>query len=311
MKLYRVEDIDLETSQTTSYDAAIFASGYESRATHLATALKGKLDCNTHVLGYTDYSDNHQRKMSDTFFSTHFSSEFHSEQRKSQQTIYSILDRVRNSSTSNLHLLVDYSSMSTSWYAALLSWCSNTSFDRDVTIDFFYSLAEYMPEHPRLELQSVAAIPGFEGMPYTLAMSTAIVGLGFDGWSATAVVEELEPEVLIAIYADPGAHDEYSQRARDANKAILEDADQVFPLPIRSVRIVFQAIAELISEFIHESDVSIVPLGPKPHRLGMLLAAQRFRDCTVLRIHGDEHGIDERKAAGAIIGTRVSYSGTP
>ncbi len=306
--LFRVSDLSPEQMRDERYDLIVVASGYERRATYVVKWLKHRASRKTIVLGFNEATEHPERVSNDSYYRRLPASQSVSLSANDDGPLYDALRRLGDDSRLPLRVLVDYSSMSRLWYAGLLSWARYVSPSRRMTIDFTYAVGNHAEESPPMVISSVSAIPGCEGSPVPINHSVAIFGLGFDGLATMAALEMLQPDVTYAFLASPGARPDYAERARACNAELIRDhCARVFEFPLGSVATVYANLAELVTGHSVSNDVTLIPMGPKPHVLACLLAAIRFPQAACLRVSGERRIIQPIDTDGELVVTQVEF----
>jgi hypothetical protein len=139
------------------------------------------------------------------------------------------------------------------------------------------------PDISNVIVKNIVYLPGFEGASLRLD-TMAIFGLGFDWAPPIAVLERIEPDIVYAFTADPGAFPDYNKFALQRNQQFLEDyvKDRLFAFPLRSVDTTFRRVGEMFLPILNKSNIILVPLGPKPHVLACMLLASKFEPVALL-----------------------------
>jgi hypothetical protein len=135
------------------------------------------------------------------------------------------------------------------WSAGILNWARFLTSSSSLKIDFLYTFGNYKGDFQPLIIDDILAIPGYEGSPISDAPSLAIFGLGFDGVAALSALDQLEPNIVYAYLASPGAAEDYPAKAKHCNKTLINQyvKDKLLELPISSVEMTFRSLTELIS----------------------------------------------------------------
>jgi hypothetical protein len=138
----------------------------------------------------------------------------------------------------------------------------------------------------------------------------AVFGLGFHGLATLCVLDHLEPDTVYAFLAAPDASDDSEARTRTANRQLIEDrkTKAVLPLPLPSVEATYRSLAEMIAPHRLDGEITLVPMGHKPHILAAILVAMRFPEVACLRVTSMSNGLDVT-ATGTLIVTRVIIKG--
>jgi len=200
--------------------------------------------------------------------------------------------------------------MSRHWYATVLNWARFAASNKDIIIDFVYSMGKYDEAKKPMVIRSMASIQGCEGRAYRLRESIAVFGLGFHGLATLAVLDQLEADTVYAFLASPGSSKKYVAKAREINKDLINDnrTKALLELPLASVEKCYRLLAETIAPHRPDGEITLVPMGPKPHVLASILIAMRFQEVACLRVSGAPSPIDVRPT-GDIVATRVVMRG--
>ena len=307
MIIHTVVDI-VDDNQFRAYDAKIFVCGSEPRSRFISEKLLSHNDVSkgsTLVLGFDRNTDELYEK-NKLWYEEAYGITPYAVSPNDDRVIYEFLYELWERTNGNARILVDYSSMPRAWYSAILNWCRIKTGEY-CEIDLFYSIGKY-PEHwSRKIVHNIESIPGCESSPGAKWHIVAIFGLGYDGLSPFSVKEWIEPDVIHAFIADPGANQDAADEAIKANKWFLEEVDSLMRLPLHSVESVYRSLGESVSVIQEKSSVVLVPLGPKPHVLASVLVAYRYQGTACLRVvhkHGHPHTIE---ASGDVVATRVTF----
>jgi hypothetical protein len=309
MIIGRVRDMPPGEIQDGRYDLTLFASGHESRCTHFAQHSNVcRLEDACYVLGFDAIEPNTARRRNDAWFDAALGRKPRLVHAEDDTSIYEILRNALDGIPTP-RVRVDYTSMPRVWYAAVLNWLRVQSGHESATVDFVYSPGRHSRRWPEIIVQDIVPIPSCEGSPRPLAKTVLIVGLGYDAIAPFAIEERLEPDVTYAFMAEPGSVPAAPARTRMYNREFLDAVvDYSACLPIESVETVLAALTEVAAYHRHDANVTLVPLGPKPHVLAGLLLAFRMREVACLRIqHSRVHPSDVRPT-GALVATRVELT---
>ncbi|MEX0960315.1 MAG: hypothetical protein WDZ63_13620 [Burkholderiales bacterium] len=308
MQLRFIADLTIEEIVDAKYDVAFFASGYERRAIHLSKMLDKRQVSMPIVLGFDEFSQQIDRKDNDRFLREKWGCRPIETSNRDDAEIYRVLREYRSAQTP-LRFLIDYSSMTRFWYAAILNWVRFGGCAEDVRLDFVYSSGRYADPVPTVEIKDILCIPGCEGGTSSSGVSVAVFGLGFDSFASLCVLDKLEPDWVYGFLADPALVPSYPERCREANRDLLIRFDSApLSLALRSVSSAFGKLAELVSPYKGVADVTLIPMGPKPHVLASILLAIRFPELACLHVAGNRQTVWPVEATGEIIGTSVHFS---
>jgi hypothetical protein len=317
MRVRRVRDISLSQVIESDYNLTIVASGYEPRCVHLVHTLKNNGKEHTTfgdplIMGFRNVGLPEFRQKNDRHLQEDLGAAIRIiDSELEMASIYRYLNQVSISSGDKLSILVDYSSMSRLWYGAILNWIRFTDRWDEVVVDFSYSIGRYSTDVPSMWIEDIIAVPGFEGNSLYRRQQIVGIGLGFDNVTPFGVLERMEPDLVLPFLAVPGAYTSYSVRAKRLNRKLIQEygpEGKSWELPLRSVQLAFSTIAELLGPYRFESNISLVPLGPKPHVLASLLVSLRFEEIAVLRLAGERLSHSPVASTGDLILTRVELT---
>lgn len=289
MELERVQDIQISNVLSEHYDLAIFASGFEQRCVHLAHKISVSHLKKIAIFGFSESNSNQSRLANDTFFRSNFQQEIMMVEKTDDAGIYKFLNEWKFSigEQKDVKILVDYSSMSRIWYTAIVNWITFQNQYNGIHIDFSYTIAEYKEEFSPLITENIIALPGYEGGTISQSKTVCIFGLGFDGPAALCAYDRIEPDIVHTFIASPAVFEAYPIKTLEANSVLIEQSGtKVIHLPLQSVENTFRYLGELVSTYVNNSNITFIPMGPKPHILACLLVSARFKEITCLHVNG-------------------------
>jgi len=312
MGIYSVADITLADIKSTEYDMAFVASGYEDRCTYLSTLVAPDQVVQRAVLSFEGLRDGPSRESHDKFLGERWGTKPVVVSSEDDAPVYAVLNGLARGGHDQLKILVDYSSMSRLWYAAVLNWARLGGFRGQIIVDLAYSVGQYEAEPSPMVIHEMLAVPGCEGGTIGLGRSIAAFGLGSNGWASLCVLERVEADTVFAYVADPGATSDYGRAVIRKNKDFLSESrveGDVLRLPLRSVATSYRHLAELIAPHLPHDVVALVPMGPKPHVLASMLVAMRFRAVACLRVSAKRDRPESISATGEVIASRITVVG--
>jgi hypothetical protein len=310
MRSLQVLDFDVESFCKERYDVSLFASGYESRCIQVPGLIDPSKVANPLVFGFTEESHSGKREFNDKFYKERWCSETIPLSGDDEKPIYEQLLKYTQSLDRPIHILLDYSSMSRLWYAAVLNWARFAASGKDVIIDFIYSMGKYEETKQSMVIREIASIPGCEGRAYRLRETVAVLGLGFHGMASLCVLDLLEADTVYAFIASPGSSEEYVSKTRELNKDLIHSLKkkQLIELPFISIEKSYRILAETIAPHRLDGEITLIPMGPKPHVLTSILVSMRFQEVACLRVSGAPNPLDVIPT-GEIVATRVIIKG--
>lgn len=122
-------------------------------------------------------------------------------------------------------------------------------------------------------VEGLRGLVGTEGASSHSGSTAFILGLGYDGAMVEAVVDLFQVSHFSCFYGDPGVLSDSVDRVLKANADVIEASDIVETTAAHSIGGAMRVVMKLHKWYAHRRDVLVVPLGPKPHVVGSLLAA--------------------------------------
>ncbi len=227
----------------------------------------------------------------------------------SQFAIWKLL-RERFQAPGSTRILVDYSSMSRAWYAAILSWFwENSRMHLRCQLDFLYALGKYSKEFAEKEvvIDDIEIVPGCAGEMFRHARTVAVFGLGFYGYMSLCACEQIEPDVLYTFSTTENPIAEFVIEDRAGNRELVQRASKSFKLSVTSVASAYRCLSEISTIHLNKRDeVILAPMGPKPHVLASVLVSLANRRVCTLRVRHEQYKSDV-EALGPIIATRINF----
>ncbi|CAM3720294.1 hypothetical protein [Pseudoalteromonas maricaloris] len=313
MNNIRIKDLSRAKLTQSEYDLAIFAVGYEPRCTHLFDLLEKSKINDILLLAYEESQQNEMHKLhlanfgiNDVVILTH------SEIRE----VYSaLIKRVEALSVDKetFKVLIDYSSMSRNWYAAILNYFFNILTIK-VEVTMVYSCAEYPLSSDFLdfELGDVKVLPGCQGSPITKKKTAGIFMLGFDRVGPLSFYNLLEPDLVYGVVSSPGSLPNYEEKAREINNQFIQhqlnNGENLIGAPIFSVAQTYENLCQLIRPIKNSYNISIVQFGPKPHLLASTIAGLVFRNVSCIYSEYKRTKHHHVKASGDLVITLIERS---
>lgn len=307
-------DTPFESIKGDSFDWLILAVGSESRCCYVAKSLFQVNNCivdNILVLCYPDVKKSAVKKVQGhlaRLCRNKSNIQVIEVESDSHEGIYDILSvRFNSHENKKCSILVDYSCMSRVWYAALLYWfylqqkaCDHLSFV------FLYAKGKYTKSFAGKDvvIGEIRPVPGCAGIFSRQANTVAIFCLGFYGYMSLCVYDELEPNDIYAMSTIEKPLRGYPIERQAGNKELIERSAKALRISVCSVEGAFRQMMEIAKcHQLKGDNVTIVPMGPKPHVLASILVAMANHDVCVMRVRHDQYTSDVMPAGGIVVTT--------
>ncbi|RZJ82648.1 MAG: hypothetical protein EOO20_24220 [Chryseobacterium sp.] len=308
LNLTNVENQKLDFLLEIPFDIGIFASGYESRSSHLAKNLDLSKIKNKIVLGFDENSDNAVRQKNDRFYAEWgFTSLVISSQE--ERLIYAELINLfeKVGKKQEINILVDYTSMARIWYSGILNFIRLQN-SGCVNVYLNYSIGLHEETLVDYNYSSINSIPFHEGTLSTNNKTLLVLAIGFSPYLIKSVIEEIEPNTTIGILPIPNYEDTYKEFTDKIKDDILTgDISEWLNSPINDLESIFRTYAEISNINLSTKDIIFLSLGPKIFTLASLLVSQRFPQVTCLYLKSANRSQLDIRAAGDFVCSKITY----
>lgn len=288
MKIEHVKHLSKEELTHTRFDASIFSSGFEKRASSVAKFLERASLGVPYTIGFSEFPDIGARRSNDRFFERLEANTFIFGNYGHEEVIRSIVNSPKWPVNKLFNVLIDYSSMSRAWYSLLLDWFLHLDQRSQCRLIFTYAEGRYTRHFPPKVIKGIRTVPGCAGQPDPTLQTVAILILGFDPIGALAVLEDLEPDITIAVVAGGTGKEQAKRRAISANKPLLSELrdSPLIELPLLNVQDCVAQLREVCAAYYDRYNIVIVPFGPKTLTLASILVTKRFPRASCLSADG-------------------------
>jgi hypothetical protein len=305
-----VSDIEIANVAATAYDLALFACGYESRCVHAPQKLDSVRIGTAVVLGFDKGKEDPVRVENDKYFELEWigkrGATYMYADSDDDVAVYQSLRGL--TSGRPIRILIDYSSMSRVWYAAVLNWARFRASGSIVEIDFVYSPGIYGEPESSVSIDKLRIVRGCEGGTTRLGPCVIVLGLGFYGLTTQFLLDQFQPDLVYAYYASPGAATSYPEKILKDNAELIAASSLTLALPLGSVETTARYLEELVTPHRATSEITLIPMGPKPHVLAAILVGMRLREVACLRVSTHRKRAEKVSATGMLVATRVVVS---
>jgi hypothetical protein len=290
MNMKSISSFSQDELKDMDVDVCIIASGYESRARTLAQDLaKHKVNiANKYAWGFKEYSQEKIRLKNDLAV----------KELGYKQEIFpgnnSLLPNIRikellmdGNRKKQLIYIVDVSSMSRTWYGAIIQALSQLSYDGPIRTIFAYTPAvcrgEVSPFPPN---EVLAPLPGYSSHALPNKPTALIIGLGQESGRALGLKEHLDPEAVLCFYTDPSTDCNYINKVLDANQDLLERLDQnyIYKYNVMDTFGTYKTLESICNGLMRDFRVVMASLGPKIFGIYCLLLATQKQNLSVWRV---------------------------
>jgi len=305
-----VDDLSIGELTNEKYDLAIFSCGYEERCIEVPSKIKNDKISRVLIISFDQHLSDEIRQSNSDFYGSEWpNSDFLNITQCDVSSVYSTMRTiVEDIEKETIKVLIDYTSMSRSWYAAILNYLIRFS-EKEIIIDLTYANGIYQDENLNVELGELKVIPGCEGISLTKKQNAAIFTLGFDRYGPLRLYDILNPNRCYGIMASPAASYQYEDLCLEKNKDFilhhLDGKNNLVKLPINSISLCYEHMSQMIIPLQNDFNVSIIPFGPKPHILASILCSFNFPNVTCMYSEYIRKKTTKVQASGEIVISRI------
>ncbi|HYX05497.1 MAG TPA: hypothetical protein VE912_02065 [Bacteroidales bacterium] len=314
MELIQLSQLDTDIINKTNFDLIITASGYERRSTYMVEKYSPDAEVKI-ALAFRENEKKAYRRQNDIYFQKKGYQFFYAASLQCTDIFAFLGDFFENGSLNNhkpvFKMLVDYSSMSKTWYATLINYLLNAelSFER-VEIYFSYTPSFFSePQKPK-QVKYIGPLLHNNSRIVSKKPVALIMGLGYETGRTEAIKKALHPIVSYAFFPDPAFDDGYISSVSKQNEHLLNKLPEnnIVRYPVADLEGLRKEMTSLLLRLRLNYRVVIAPLGPKPFTLVSLCIAAQYPDVEVWRVSaGAKESIYERIPSGDPIMYRVEF----
>jgi hypothetical protein len=292
-----------------AFDIFITASGYEQRAVHCMRKFPVNRIPKRVAFGFNDRITQ-QREDNDREFSRAAVPVMLSSGDSGDVLREWVSEALEEFTGKPTRVLVDYSSMTRTWYAAILEAFLIAEVNSSIECVFSYSVAEYSAPSYYSSNASVGPIPNFCSLSAPDKPSALIIGLGYEQERALGLVEYIDPAYTCAFYTDPALDQRFRDAVLQNNQAFLSKLprERLYPYPLADLQRTGDMLNSVCRALLDEHRVILAPLGMKPFSLLCLLLATKLPEADVWRVTpGTKAAPIDRRAAGPILALAATF----
>ena len=305
-----IDTVAIEIALQTKYDLFVAAMGFEDRCTAIAPRISARRQVafgfdHNHIL---QYSNNHSwfelngYDIKENLAATGFQSAFVHELSNIQLSVGSDFPR-------GISVAIDISSFDRHRLASVVD-CIRSTRCPTLTIDFYYSIASFVPPNLGLGRNEVAGPvhSRFAGRFVDPGRPLALVaGLGYEIGKVVGAAEYVQASRVFAFIPDSPVF-EYEPEVILANKVLLDDlpTENIFHYQVTDPRRTVSTLDAIVRGLQSTHNVVLLPGGPKVFALCCLLTQTMHRSVAVWRVStGSSIAAPDVSASGHTVVTRV------
>ena len=285
MNLAETRQIEAAEIVDSEFHLALFATGYEKRATHLIHQWGNVRAKRKVALGYTDRIDKQRLTNDIEFKAADF--EIIEANGNSGLVVRSIIAQMSAElpTDTNIKILVDYSSMTRPWFAAAIEAVRHV---QQITCEiyFCYSPSRFETPADPSSNTSVGPVSNFSSLGSPEKPTALILGLGYERERALGLKEYIDPAVTLAFYTEPALEKAFTDSVLTNNSGLLQHIppERVIKHPLTDLQHTSNLLSSVYFSLRDEYRLIVAPMGVKPFSLLCLLLAYHHKDLDVWRV---------------------------
>lgn len=265
-------DVSSQEAIQGSYDLGVWAAGYESRSSWLVESqYRPSTVRNWRRVEFVEHGRTPTAiKAKQTSLGTVFGGR-PGRQNHDGYWLQAWLEEIRTARRGRrgADIFLDITSMPRSFYGPLVVHVLRGTLAGVRSITIAYVRGETYGEPRARCVEGLRGVLGTEGLS-SHNSSAFIIGVGFDGATAAAVVELFQVSAYACLVAANLNEPETLARVLEANERVLLQAQYVARVPTVSVGDAYQALSDVVDWYRGYHDLILLPLGPKPHVIAAL-----------------------------------------
>lgn len=213
-------------------------------------------------------------------------------------------------------IAIDISSMTRTWYGAVVRICMACMSVEDLKTYFIYVPGKFQP--PPLEAppnEIVRPVEGFASLALPSLPAALVVGLGYEPERALGLQELLDPKLTVLMVPKFGLGDPFFKHVKRSNADILSRIPEqwIFVYPLDQPRASFRIMESVCSGLEPEFRIVLASLGPKLFGIACFLLAAKNPRISVWRVSsGSFHPArDILPDSGRAIALKAIWKGGP
>lgn len=277
-----INDIPLSSVLSRKYDYGFFFSGYEERCLHLSTLLKTGTIKEKIIIQQPIKSDSDTTENFDELSETIGKYKLLRFKDFKSLNFALALTKTLKSLSNKASILIDYTSMPRQVYCDIINVVRTIKKpEQEISLTFFYAHGRHESSYKPAIIGDIYCLRGCEASISSFDRTIAVVGLGFDDGAPLRILESVEPNEVFCLYAYPAAIDGYEKVAIDKNQSIITfsatSERKIIPSPLSSISDTYSTLYELVSPYLSNTNITLLPFGPKPHVLASILLSMSHK----------------------------------
>lgn len=288
------KQVPVEELVNIYFDAAFYSCGYETRATFLKESFD--IVASRNILLVFNDEERGSFKKNKNFYTDHLENcELIYADSDRDDSINKVFKDILEVDKSELNILIDYSSMTSVWFASFLGYFRYYKSSRKIRLYYSYSHAKFIiPKEVSRHIINVKPMVGFTNLSIPDKPTALIIGLGYERNKATGLAQYLDAESYL-FYTDNSYENDFYDCVIHENEVLLNEVkkENVFCYPIRDIDATASLLHLLVSDLLQTNRIVLAPCGPKIFTLLCLIESLKNENVDVWRV-SDSKDLEER-----------------
>jgi hypothetical protein len=283
MELMHNYQVSFDELLTEKFDCIIAASGYQKRSTYLAENVNFK-NSEKLVISYDEPTNATMRLESEKIFINRGFNLIKASPHEGA-TIERLMHKICSGRTcKNINILIDYSCMTKIWNATIVKFLLKNDFNAErINIYFSYTPKKVNNLHQKSRLKSFEPLifgseKGINNKPLTL-----VAGMNNNHEILKELIGALKPADIFSFIPYFLHDNDYNQKILENNAPILKNipAEKIFKYPAERPDQISSMLTSLCLDLRLDSNVVLIPHGPKTFSLASILLSVRYPDVLI------------------------------
>ena len=190
-----------------------------------------------------------------------------------------------------LNILIDYSCMSTHWYASIIKYFYLKEIPCErVNVYFAYIPVNYLePKKSSFKRDLHVILKDIDYTNPLISKQALIVGLGYDTEKTEFIIQKVNPTSCYFFYSQPSFDSRYTEKVLQLNENLIKKIEpgNLLPFPMNDMDATVEILTRLVLDLRLENKVVLASFGPKLLTLACVLLFARFPDIEILSTGSD------------------------
>jgi len=276
MELSSIQHIEPENLSDIQSDLFIASLSYESRCTSIARQLECKT-CRKIALSMEGQSKEYEYKDNLLYFQENGFEIIEVSGDKPQMG-----DLLAQSSTEELKIMMDCTSMPQNWYYEIFSWFANNDHLPSACLRMVYTMAAYVEEGAPPKVKKVSEFQNVKTKTKKTKRAL-ILGLGQEPNVSETICKIVKPDLLYLFYADPPVEQRFVEKVFVNNHEVINATHirNLISYPINNGTAIYQSLIDVILPLRNEYSITLIPQGPKIFSIASILLQMGYPDIMI------------------------------